>query len=87
MKKIQFLGASGGVTGSSYLVTGDTDDTILIDLGMFQGTDDTENSNFLPHSFDGQTLQAVLLTHAFLDHCVKIPLLIKENLTGTIYSS
>lgn len=87
MKSIQFLGASGGVTGSSYLLTGDTGGTILIDLGMFQGTDDTENSNFLLHSLDGHTLSAVLLTHAHLDHCGRLPLLIKENFSGKIYAT
>lgn len=87
MKKIQFLGASGVVTGSSYLVTGDAGDTILIDLGMFQGTDDTENINFSLPSFDVKTLRAVFLTHAHLDHCGRLPLLVKKGFTGKIYTT
>ena len=86
MKKIQFLGASGGVTGSSYLLTGDND-TVLIDLGMFQGLDDKERINFSPLAFDIRKLLAVFLTHAHLDHCGRLPLLIKAGYNGKIYTT
>ncbi len=87
MKIIQFLGASGGVTGSSYLVTGNSNQTILIDLGLFQGTDDKENINTKPISFDAQNLSAAFVTHAHLDHCGRLPLLIQNGFTGKIYST
>ena len=88
MKKIQFLGAtSGEVTGSSYLLTGAAGDTLLIDLGMYQGVPKTQQLNFLPLSFDPSKLTGVLLTHAHLDHCGRLPLLVKNGFTGTIYTT
>ncbi len=87
MKKIQFLGASGGVTGSSYLVTGNNGDTILIDLGMFQGEDDREHINFSPLHLNVSLLKAVFVTHAHLDHCGRLPLLIKQGFNGKIYTT
>lgn len=87
MKDVQFLGAAGGVTGSSFLLTGDDDQKILIDLGMFQGIDDSQNLNSAPLLFNVQNLQAVLLTHAHLDHCGRLPLLIKEGFKGEIYAT
>jgi len=87
MKAIEFLGAAGGVTGSSFLLTGDNDEKILVDLGMFQGIEESQNLNFSPLSFDVKNLQAVLLTHAHLDHCGRLPLLVKEGFTGEIYAT
>lgn len=85
MQKIQFLGASGGVTGSSYLVTVNNKETLLIDLGMFQGEDDRDNINFLPLPFDVKALKAVFVTHAHLDHCGRLPYLVKQGFGGKIY--
>ncbi|MCX6726140.1 MAG: MBL fold metallo-hydrolase [Candidatus Shapirobacteria bacterium] len=87
MKSIQFLGAAGGVTGSSFLLSGSNDDKILIDLGLFQGVDDSQNFNFAPFLFDPIKLKAVLLTHAHLDHCGRLPLLIKNGFKGKIYAT
>lgn len=87
MKTIKFLGASGEVTGSGYVLTGDNGNQILIDFGMFQGTDETQTQNFLPLSFNAKNLQAVLLTHAHLDHCGRLPLLGMLGYTGKIYST
>ncbi|MGH7245308.1 MAG: MBL fold metallo-hydrolase [Nitrosotalea sp.] len=86
MKKIQFLGASGGVTGSSYLLTGDNN-TVLVDLGMFQGLDDKDTINSLPFVFDVKNLLAVFLTHAHLDHCGRLPLLFQAGYKGKIYTT
>src|SRR6185295_15232194 len=86
MSKIQFLGASGEVTGSSFLLTNDNNESILIDLGMFQGSEDLEKLNYIPLKFDPKSLKFVLLTHAHLDHCGRLPLLIKGGFNGRIYT-
>lgn len=83
--KIKFLGASGSVTGSSYLLTSDGGQTILIDLGMFQGSPDMEKFNFQPLNFDATKIKAVLVTHAHLDHSGRLPLLVKNGFSGSIY--
>lgn len=87
MKTIQFFGAAGGVTGSCYLLTGDSGQTILIDLGLFQGLDDKENINANALTFDAKNLSAVLLTHAHLDHCGRIPLIIQAGFSHKIYTT
>ncbi len=81
--KIKFLGASGSVTGSSYIVTGDSGQSILIDLGMFQGNK-YEELNYQPFDFDVTTLTGAVLTHAHLDHCGRLPILLKNGYKGTI---
>lgn len=85
MKTVKFLGASGEVTGSSYLITGDSEETLLVDLGLFQGSSELEALNFSPLEFDPKTLSGVVVTHAHLDHCGRLPLLIKHGFTGQIY--
>ncbi len=84
--KIQFLGAAGGVTGSSYLLTTDTQ-SVLIDLGMFQGADDKDQANYAELNFDVRALSAVFLTHAHLDHCGRLPLLVKQGFAGKVYAT
>jgi metallo-beta-lactamase family protein len=85
MKSIQFLGASGTVTGSGYLLTTEDNQTALIDFGMFQETGDILEYNYQPVSFDPATLDAVFLTHAHLDHCGRLPVLINHGFRGKIY--
>lgn len=85
MVTIDFLGASGTVTGSSYLVTSQNGSKILIDLGLFQENGWITDFNFEPLAFDPKTLDGVLLTHAHLDHCGRLPLLAKAGYTGSIY--
>jgi metallo-beta-lactamase family protein len=85
MKNIAFLGASGEVTGSSYLLTLGNDEQILIDLGMFQGGEDLSELNYHPLKFNPAKLKAVFLTHAHLDHCGRLPLLIFGGYFGKIY--
>jgi metallo-beta-lactamase family protein len=84
--KIQFLGAAGGVTGSSYLLTTDTQ-SVLVDLGMFQGTDDKDLVNYAELPFDVRNLSAVFLTHAHLDHCGRLPILVKQGFAGKVYAT
>ncbi len=87
MVKIDFLGAAGTVTGSSYLVTSENGSRILVDLGLFQESGWVTEFNFEPLPFDATTLDGVLLTHAHLDHCGRLPLLAKAGFTGNIYAT
>lgn len=81
--KIGFHGAAGGVTGSCYLVTcGDRQ--ILVDCGMFQGGHELAEDNAEPFGFDPAEIDVLLLTHAHLDHCGRIPLLVKRGFRGEV---
>ncbi|MDX1816313.1 MAG: MBL fold metallo-hydrolase [Marinobacter sp.] len=84
--KISFHGADLGVTGSCHLVQcGDT--RILIDCGMYQGGHDLEEENQAPLGFDPSTIDYLLLTHAHLDHCGRIPLLFNRGFRGEIITT
>ena len=85
MKTIKFLGAAGGVTGSSYLLTAQNGHKVLIDFGMFQGPKNLVDLNFVPLEFNPAELEGVLLTHAHLDHCGRLPLLIRGGFNKKIY--
>ncbi len=81
MTKITFHGAAGTVTGSKYLL--ETDKArILVDCGMFQGSQRKQNWEDLP--FDVKTLDAVVLTHAHIDHTGYLPRLVKQGYRGPI---
>lgn len=85
--RITLLGASGGeVTGSAYLVQTDHAN-ILVDCGMFQGSRKMENANRLPSVERMRQLDAVVLTHAHLDHTGRLPLLTRFGYTGPIYAT
>jgi metallo-beta-lactamase family protein len=85
--KITLLGAAGGeVTGSAYLVqTSETN--IMVDCGLFQGSQKLENSNRLPTREALNHLHAVVLTHAHLDHTGRLPLLTRFDYKGPIYAT
>ncbi len=85
MNKITFLGASGEVTGSSYLITTQDGSQLLIDLGMFQGPKEITDLNYLPLKFNPSQVKGVFLTHAHLDHCGRLPLLVFGGFAGKIY--
>lgn len=85
MKSIQFLGACGMVTGSSYLLTGENGEQILVDLGMFQEKEELSKLNYEPLLFDATKIAGVLVTHAHLDHSGRLPLLVKAGYKGKIY--
>lgn len=83
---ITFLGAAGTVTGSKFLVeSGDT--KVLIDCGLFQGLKELRLKNWEPLEVDPRTIDAVVLTHAHLDHCGYLPRLVKDGFGGKIYST
>lgn len=84
--KISFYGAAGEVTGScSLLESGSA--KILIDCGAFQGGDFVEERNGDPFVFDAGSLNAVIITHAHLDHIGRLPLLIKAGYRGFIFAT
>ncbi len=84
--KIKFLGASSGiVTGSSYVLTSDAGISILIDLGMFQGVPEVEKLNYEPYDFDPSKLAGAVLTHAHLDHCGRLPIILPRGFAGDIW--
>jgi metallo-beta-lactamase family protein len=81
--ELTFLGGARTVTGSRHLVdTGRA--RVLIDCGMFQGGPDETMRNRVPLGFDPATLDAVVLTHAHLDHCGLLPLLVGQGFRGQI---
>lgn len=81
---ITFLGATETVTGSRFLVSSDTT-KILIDAGMFQGTHEIRQRNWDPFPIDPSTIDAVVLTHAHLDHCGYLPLLVRNGFNKQIF--
>jgi metallo-beta-lactamase family protein len=84
--EIQFLGAVGTVTGSQFLVTvGER--RVLVECGMFQGSPDEIARNRIPFAFEPSSLDAVLLTHAHLDHCGRLPALVKAGYAGPIHAT
>ena len=83
--KIKFLGASGTVTGSSYVLISDSGSAIMVDLGMFQGTKAVDDLNYQTLDYDCSNLSGVILTHAHLDHCGRLPLCLKGGYKGSIH--
>ena len=82
--KIQFCGASSSVTGSCHLLRTENHQ-ILLDCGQFQGGKAMEAMNAEPFPFDPAQVECVLLSHAHIDHCGRLPLLVKRGFEGTIY--
>lgn len=82
--QITFLGATGTVTGSKYLVAFD-DKKILVDCGLFQGQKEWRLRNWQSLPIEPKDLNAVILTHAHIDHSGYLPLLVKNGFHRTIY--
>ena len=82
--KIKFCGASSGVTGSCHLLTTENH-KILLDCGQFQGGKAQEALNAELFPFDPAEIECVVLSHAHIDHCGRIPLLVKRGFKGKIY--
>ena len=84
--KITFLGATEQVTGSKHLVEHEGT-KVLVDCGLFQGSPQISKQNWDPLPIDASTIDAIVLTHAHLDHTGYIPLLVKNGFKGKIYCS
>ncbi len=83
---ISFHGANHGVTGSCHLVRCG-DKRVLIDCGLYQGRHEIEQENRAPFGFDPAAIDYLLLTHAHLDHCGRIPLLVRQGFRGEIITT
>ncbi len=82
--RAKFLGAAGSVTGSRHLLEiGDF--TLLVDCGMFQGLKELRLLNWQPFPIDPATIDAIVITHAHIDHTGYLPKLVKEGYDGPIY--
>ncbi len=84
--EIHFLGGATTVTGSQYLLVTERA-RVLIDCGMFQGSPNESIRNRVPFAFNPVELDAVVLTHAHLDHCGLLPLLVKGGFPGPIHAT
>jgi metallo-beta-lactamase family protein len=82
--RLGFYGAAGTVTGSKYLI--ETDNArLLVDCGLFQGLKKLRLLNWEPSPFDPRSIDAVVLTHAHIDHSGYLPRLVKAGFRGPIY--
>ena len=86
MAKLTFLGAAGCVTGSKYLVEA-AGKRLLVDCGIFQGTNELKERNWKPLPVDPKTIDYAMLTHAHLDHTGWLPVLVKSGYRGPIYAN
>lgn len=82
--KIKFCGASTGVTGSCHLLTSG-EHKILLDCGQFQGGKAQDALNYEKFPFEPSEIKCVVLSHAHIDHCGRLPLLTKRGFEGKIY--
>lgn len=84
MAKLTFYGATEGVTGSSYVLETDNK-TILLDCGLFQGSREEEKANKESFQFEVNKIDAVILSHAHLDHSGRLPKLVADGYSGPLY--
>ena len=86
MTTLQFLGATGTVTGSRFLVR-TSRATVLIDAGLFQGAKRDRLANWEPFPVDPATIDAVVVTHAHIDHSGWLPALARDGFTGRVVAT
>lgn len=84
--QVTLFGAAGNVTGSCYCIE-TSSAKMLVDCGMFQGSQKIERMNKIPRYLISKPVDLVVLTHAHLDHCGRLPLLVKTGFTGPIYAT
>ena len=82
--KVKYCGASIGVTGSCHMISTDNH-KILLDCGQFQGGKEMDRMNEEPFPFNPAEIECVILSHAHIDHCGRLPLLVKRGFKGPIY--
>ncbi|MBL3554941.1 MULTISPECIES: MBL fold metallo-hydrolase RNA specificity domain-containing protein [Marinobacter] len=82
--KLRFLGGAGTVTGSRYLLSDDKH-RLLVDCGMYQGVKNLRKRNWAHFPVDPSSINAVVLTHAHIDHSGYLPALVKNGFNGKIY--
>lgn len=82
--KVKFCGASTGVTGSCHMISTENH-KILLDCGQFQGGKEMDKMNEEEFPFNPAEIECVILSHAHIDHCGRIPLLVKRGFKGPIY--
>jgi metallo-beta-lactamase family protein len=84
--QLEFFGAAGEVTGSCHILrVGGAQ--VLLDCGMVQGGRDAPARNRLPFPFEANRVDAVVLSHAHVDHCGRLPLLVQRGFRGPIYTN
>jgi metallo-beta-lactamase family protein len=83
---LEFFGAAGEVTGSCHILRVGRS-TLLLDCGMIQGGDSPDERNREPFPFDPSRVDAVILSHAHIDHCGRLPLLRKRGFRGPIHAT
>lgn len=81
---LRFFGAVGTVTGSRFLLES-AEARVLVDCGLFQGLKELRLRNWEPFPYDVTSINAVVLTHAHLDHCGYLPRLVRQGFTGKVY--
>jgi metallo-beta-lactamase family protein len=86
MSSIHFLGAAGTVTGSKFILEHDGK-RVLVDCGLFQGTKELRLRNWAPLPVDVGSLDAVVLTHAHVDHTGGLPRLVRSGYSGPVIST
>jgi metallo-beta-lactamase family protein len=86
MASITFYGGVGSVTGSKYLIE-NNGKRVLVDCGLFQGLPELRQRNWDPPPFDPASIDAVVLTHAHIDHTGYLPKLIKSGYSGQVFTS
>jgi len=84
MAKLTFYGATEGVTGSAYLIETEHS-TILLECGLYQGSHEDEEKNKVDFPFDIHKIDAVVLSHAHLDHTGRVPKLVADGYNGSVY--
>ena len=83
---LTFLGGAGTVTGSKFLIE-TRDARILLECGLFQGARELRRRNWEPFPLPAGKIDAVILTHAHLDHCCYLPALARQGFTGPVFST
>ena len=83
--RVHFHGAAGEVTGSMHLVEA-AGKRVLLDCGMSQGSREMEAANADPFPFDVASIDALVISHAHIDHIGRLPLLVKRGFRGPIFA-